>query len=170
MKKLIAWFSPFITATALFAAIPVTNAVAQTASDLNCNACVGKRDIGKKAVVTRAIKKGAVKAKSIRDGAIEESKLADGAVTPDKLAEGAKPAGLAFASVLNATVDVEQISKVMTTVEIDAPGAGSVVVIASGIVLFAAGSNLVGCSLTTGSAFEEQSGLVFAGASAQGLA
>jgi hypothetical protein len=154
--------SPFIAATALFAAVPVTDAVAQTASNLKCRGCVGKRDLGKKSVVTRTIKKGAVKAKSIRDGAIEESKLADGAVTPDKLTDGAKPAGAGFASRLNEGIELGQADTTIESVQVTAPGNGFVVVIAGGLLVFD-GSNKLGCSLTTGTTFDDTSGILLSG-------
>jgi hypothetical protein len=152
-----------ILAGVLLAGAPLADASAQTATNVKCRGCVGKKDIGKKAVTGRAIKKNAVKTKALRDGAVEEGKLADSAVTAGKIAEGAvtigkldasaKPAGAAYTALDDGAIDLSGGEKTIASVDLDAPANGLVIVLAHAFLEFAT-EDLVICSIGTDEAFD----------------
>jgi hypothetical protein len=120
------------------AAVSVT-APAQTATNLKCRGCVGKKDLGKKAVRPKHIKKRAIKSKHIRDsavqtkamkdGAVETRKISNGAVTAEKLADTAKPTGVDFALGATSTALTTSTQSIVSTT-LTAPVAGYAVVMA----------------------------------------
>ena len=66
----------------------VGEATAQTATDLKCKGCVGKKDIGKNAVKEKNIKKNAVTSAKIKDGTVESSDIKDGTIQAEDIADG----------------------------------------------------------------------------------
>jgi len=99
----------FLAATCLLAVLPLSSgpAAAQTAKDLTCKGCVGKKDLGKKSVATTHLRKRAVTAVKIAKGAVRTPAINNRAVTPAKLSGSAKPGAVSSAEdYLNAvTVD-----------------------------------------------------------------
>jgi len=138
MTKFIGHCLALAAAGFLFVSVPGGEASAQTATNLNCKGCVGKKDIGKNAVTKRAIKKNSIKTTAIKNGA----------VTADKLADGAKPSGGAYQALDNAAIDLLGTDKTIASVGLNAPANGLVVVLAHGYLQFAA-EELVGCSIST---------------------
>jgi hypothetical protein len=146
-----------LISAAFAAALPYGSAHAQTATDLKCKGCVGKKDIGKKAVRTRNLKKNAVKAKSLADGAVTSekitdsavtaAKIADGAVTPDHLGDGAKPAGVASA-VEPGPIELTGSLETAFSIDVEAPGPGSIFATADFYAETAAA--IWGCNLVSG--------------------
>lgn len=128
---------------AAFAALTVCAAVsasAQTAKDLRCRGCVGKTDIGRKAVTSGKIRNNAVNTFKIMNGAVTESKIGDGAVTGAKIQDGSvgaadladavKPAG-ADSAEGSQTFPISGTPAVVRAVVITAPAAGFVLATAS---------------------------------------
>ncbi len=143
MTKLFGHCLALAAAGFLFIAIPGGNATAQTATNLNCKGCVGKKDIGKNAVTRKAIKKNSIKTATIKSGA----------VTADKLSDSAKPSGGAFKALDGEAIDLTGNDKTIASVDLNAPANGLVVVLAHGFLQFAA-QDLVGCSISTDEAFD----------------
>ena len=71
MKSLL----PFVLAVIMAVYLVPSASVAQTATNLKCKGCVGKKDLGKKAVRKKHIKKNAIRGKHIRSNAIGGAKL-----------------------------------------------------------------------------------------------
>ena len=110
-------------------------AVAQTATDLNCDGCVDTKDIGNEAVTSKKIKNGSVK-------------NAD-------LANNAKATGTHY--VLNYdSGPLTETTKLMT-IKVGAPGKGYVIVQSSGYFYFTSEAGQATCSLTTGTDVPEPS-------------
>ncbi|MGI9303509.1 MAG: hypothetical protein ACR2RB_12490, partial [Gammaproteobacteria bacterium] len=95
--------------------------LAQTAKKLDCERCVGKRHLDRKAVrkehisthavASAHIADGAVKVDKLAAGAVAEAKLAAGAVTRDKLGESAvTSAKLASGAVTRAKLSADVLS------------------------------------------------------------
>jgi hypothetical protein len=147
MKRSITLACAFAFACTAFVALPAGETSAQTATNLKCKGCVGKKDLGKKAVRSKNIKPGAVVNEAIADGAVDAAKLAD----------FAKPAGAAEASDFGGLAIINGIT-VVVSVSIDAPADGFAFVAASGVVKFedGVGGEEVGiCAVTDGLALDE---------------
>ena len=107
--------------------------VAQLATDLKCDGCVGKKDIGNDAVRAEHLKKGAVE--------------------PSKLDGKAKPGRVAFFETPNATVLVLDTDIRIKTIKVQAPGPGAVVAFTSLYVrYFDAPADAVRCWVQKGNA------------------
>ncbi len=142
MNRLIARFCALALAGTLFLTLPAGPTLAQTATDLDCRGCVGGRDIGKNAVTGKKIRKNAVAA--------------------SRLAPNAKPAGVSFQAKDGDGVVLSQADQVIASAEVHAPGNGFVIAIMSGYLGFG-GPNLVGCDLTQGTAFNNDTGVIAQG-------
>jgi hypothetical protein len=128
MKHGIARYGLFLTASLAFAAfIGAGGAVAQTATNLICNGCVGKKDIGNNAIVSKHIKDGKVKAKDLN--------------------KNAKPAAVASSIDFGAPIPVAGTPTALRTVTIDLPGPGAVIATAN--VLILAATSQVLCKIDT---------------------
>jgi hypothetical protein len=151
-----------------------TGAQALTADDLKCKGCVGKKDLGKKAVKSKHIKNGQVKTKDLRDGAATTDKIGDSAVTTDKIGNaavttdkigngaitlekidpavplGGAESGAEFVGGEQAVV-LTAADTVFRTVDISAPGLGVAIVNASG---YFSGDGTARCSITTGTSLD----------------
>jgi len=128
---------------------------AQTATNLKCKGCVGKKDLGKKSVRKKAIDRNAVARKHIRANAVNSGKIANGTVAPSDLAATAKPSGGNYSggdqdALLTST------AQTVRSVTVTAPADGLVVVNASGYVAASttAVATIVRCSLTTGTGLD----------------
>lgn len=109
---------------------------AQTAKKLKCKGCVGKKQLGKKAVIESRI----------RDGAVTGAKIRDGSIGPADLAAAAKPTGADSASgEQNAILDGTK--EVLRSVTISAPTPGLALVTASGGFQLGQGT-LTACSIS----------------------
>jgi hypothetical protein len=126
---------------ATLAASMPTGASAETATDLKCKGCVGKKDIGKKAIRTRNLKKNAVKSKVIKDGSIEPEDLALTA-KPTGAADN-EPAAFGFMQPLSPTYE-DIISTTLT-----APTEGYVIAIANWYFYITAAAAFPACVVTT---------------------
>lgn len=104
-------------------------AVAQTATDLACKGCVGKRDIGKNAVTGAKIRKNTVRAKHLH--------------------RSAKPAGVASASSLT-PVPLTGTYETVFSVSLTAPGPGTVVATASFNAHHINPGSVHGCTIVDG--------------------
>jgi hypothetical protein len=142
-KSIIA--AALLTLAGLFAG---GNAVAETATDLKCKSCVGKKDLGKKAVNSKSIRNKAVTSKKIKDGAVTTGKIGTKAVMPDNLHASAKPAGVAYASSPG-PLALGGTREVALALTVTAPGPGTLVTTADFVVDYGAGS-VFSCDLTTG--------------------
>jgi len=104
-----------IAASLLTAGLGPAQTFAQTAKNLKCKGCVGKKDIGKKAV----------KSKHIKPGQITSAHIENGVVGPADLSNEAKPSG---ADVAETTTDTDLAPLgddiVLHTVTLTAPGPG----------------------------------------------
>lgn len=132
-----------LIAAFLFAAGPgaPSDAIAQTATNLNCKGCVGAKDLGKKSVRTKTVKPKAIRSKHV----------AKEQITQDHLHSTAKPAGLDFA---NATAATElTTSEVVASTIVSAPGPGAIMAIGSTVTLLSAGETIV-CGVSTGDTLE----------------
>jgi len=160
-----------IAAAALFLALLIGGAgssEAQTATDLDCKGCVGKKELGTKAVGKQKIRtnairnrhynnysiskqklmKDAVGTDKIQDNAVSSSKLKAGAVTAEKMAASAQPAGIAYSSGDQDTL-IGGAPTIFRTVTINAPDDGFVMVNASWVIY---GRDITtSCSISTGS-------------------
>jgi hypothetical protein len=123
-------------------------ASAQVANDLKCKGCVGKKDIGKKAVRPKHIKKNAIKSKHIRDGAVQTEAMQDGAVTAAKLADSAKPTGGDHAESTDVYALAPPYQAVVTTA-VTAPGPGFIIAIANWTYTATSGNVFGNCYLAT---------------------
>lgn len=132
-------FLTLAIAGALLLALPVATARAQTAADLNCTGCVGARDIGKNAVNRKKIRKNSVDAA--------------------RLGGNAKPAGVVSAALPGTQTPIDQTDKIVASVNVKAPGNGFAVVMMTGYFQFG-GPNLAGRSLTEGTIYEDDHGIV----------
>lgn len=111
--------------------------VAQTATDLKCKGCVGKKDVGKNAVTSKAIKKRQVK--------------------PSDLAKSAKPTAVAVSEKVDGSgPTVGNALTVVRTATIKAPGPGAVVAFFSLVANGAASDSLMICGATTGTTIDDQ--------------
>ncbi len=145
-----------MAAAAVLAVCAAASTNAQTATDLRCRGCVGKRDLGRSAVTTAKIRDKAVNTFKIGDGAVTETKIGGGAVTgakirdgsigPVDLGAGAKPAGVDSAEG-GQTFPVSAAPAVVRAVVISAPSAGLVLANASGFFSLDA-SSLTTCSIS----------------------
>jgi hypothetical protein len=114
---------------------------ADTATNLVCKGCVGKKDVGRNAVRGKAIRKNAVTSEKVKDGSIAATDLA----------EGAKPAGAVEGPVVT-DVFLQATDAVINEVTIEAPTAGYVLAAAN---WFFYGSNSSAtCGLSKGVAQE----------------
>jgi len=166
MRRIVLLASAVFLGAAAFVTLPATDLSAQTAKNLKCNGCVGKKDLGKKSVTKKAIANKAVTKKAIanqaitsnaiKDGAVSAAKLSDGAVTAAKLSDGAKPGGVAEAEGFGEIVVINDITDAIS-VSIDAPSDGFALVTASGIFTFEGADAEVGiCMVTDGLAMNEE--------------
>lgn len=98
---------------ASFAGAAATDSVAQSATDLKCKGCVGKRDLGRNAVTKKALRTNSVTSSAVRDGTL----------TAADMHGSAKPAGVDFADG-GFTIQVPNTlaSVLSTTVTALAPG------------------------------------------------
>jgi hypothetical protein len=145
---------------ATFAATGVS--VADTATDLKCRGCVGKKDLGKKAVRAKNIKRGSVRADHIKPGSLNADHIGLSQISEKHLSDAAKPAGVA--AVENGSVSQIVGEDIIETVTLSAPGRGTIVVTGSLSISLASNSS-VQCAITP----ESKIGTQFAGASS-GLA
>jgi hypothetical protein len=124
MKFFVVPAAALVMAASLLQATPVP-ADAQTATNLKCKGCVGKKDIGTKAVMSKSIRPGAILRTHIQDKAIDASKLADGAVDASKLADDAKPAAAVNTHSTGSVVfsNSTGVALLSDTVVLDSPGA-----------------------------------------------
>lgn len=102
----------------LAASLTPPAAGAQTATNLKCKGCVGKKDIGRKAVRSKHLKRNAIDSLRIKDGAVEAVDLA----------AGAKPAGVAFTGDAPNSVALTGVLQSVLSTTVAAPGPGHVVV------------------------------------------
>ena len=139
--------SIFVVALLVLSASAVPKAVvAETATDLRCNGCVGKKDLGKKAVRSKSIKPKAIRATHLADGTVLPQHLSSDAVLPQHLSAAAKPGGVDYlegdlTSVLSAT------SASVISVEITVPAAGFVTVLANWYMLASGTDGYANCGL-----------------------
>jgi hypothetical protein len=143
-------YASIVIAATLFIGVPLADASAQTATDLKCRGCVGKKDIGKKAVKSRHIKNGSVKGKDLKDATVETSKLSDGAVTADKLATGAKPTGYAETNRDGEQPPLSTTASAVVSVSLNAPTDGYAYVTGEGLFHFLGAANAAACNVTPG--------------------
>jgi hypothetical protein len=122
--------------------LPAT-ATAQTATKLNCNGCVGNKQLGNKAVTNKKIKPGTIKNKN--------------------LGKDAKAAGVAFVGPTDAPSINGQTQ--VAFVSLAAPGNGYAVVNASGAFAFT-GTDTVECEITEASSTDSTNSFSTRGASA----
>ena len=73
---------------AVIAMVLSSPAVAQTASNLICNACVGASDIANGAVRSGEIANSTILSQDIKDGAIKSQDIANNAITGAKILNG----------------------------------------------------------------------------------
>jgi hypothetical protein len=130
MKAIFSMSGLVVAAVVAFGANTVPNsAEAQVvANDVRCRGCVGKRDIGKKQIVSKHIKDGRVKAKDLH--------------------KNAKPGAVSASEFVNypGTVIAPGATVVLREATIDLPGPGAVLAIASAAIV---GSNLALCQVDT---------------------
>jgi hypothetical protein len=107
-----------ISLFALAASLTPLTADAQTATNLKCKGCVGKKDIGRKAVRSKHLKRNAIDSLHIKDGSVEAADLS---------AE-AQPAGVAYTGDTPNSVALTGALESVLSTTIDAPGPGHVVV------------------------------------------
>jgi|GEM_PF-458983 len=137
-----------IAVALLLAGVP--QAQAGAATNLKCNGCVGKSDLGKKSVTTdnikskavttgklanRAVTQGkiadeAVTSGKLADKAVTTDKIADGAVTPDHLGDSALPAGVE-ASEEPAVVNLNPDPEPVAAATVSAPATGYILATAT---------------------------------------
>jgi len=126
--------------TALFLALagssaPALPAEAGPARDVQCKACVGKKDIGKKAISRN----------KLRQNAVTTNKIKPGAVNGSRLSSDAKPSGGDFATeATNLPAEVFPIA----TVDLDVPADGLVFANASAKFQAIGAAGRVLCDLT----------------------
>jgi hypothetical protein len=108
-----------------------SEAPAQFATDVVCSGCVDTDDI--------------------RARAIKRDRIENGAINPAKLAPTAKPAGVGFTENGTSTNfnPIPTVQTVATTITMDVPAAGFVIVNATGYVRFD-GAVQVDCGITQG--------------------
>jgi len=113
-------------------------ASAQTAGNLVCKGCVGKKDIGKDAVDMK------------------------------RLAPNAKPAGISYTERSGETVTFSKSAKVIASVKLKAPASGLVTVFANGYFDFdgVGAETLAGCSINTGKGYAEPHATIALGSNA----
>ena len=104
------------------------NAVAQTATNLNCKKCVGAKDLGNNAVTSKAIRKNAVKAKN--------------------LDPAAKPSGAGYAA-LAGPVALTTADQTVISLTMNVPGPGLIVASADFFAQFVSPNAIFVCALTT---------------------
>ncbi len=132
-----------IAALAGLTALPAT---AQTATNLQCKGCVGKKDLGKKAVRKKHLKKNTVTGQKIKNGTIGAADLA----------AGAKPTGAD--SAFGAQAVSIATTTIVRSVTISAPTAGLVLAVASGTYSIAASTGAT-CSITLGQTLDTTHGV-----------
>jgi hypothetical protein len=144
-----AWLVAAVTASIVFIGAPgIDAAQAQTASNLKCKGCVGKKDLGKKA--------------------IKEKHLKDGAVSMAKLADDAQPAGVDFGNSLSGALAAAGGEMQLVEIVLDVPGTGYVVAIASGYIEFLGALNTAACSISEHGSVEETEAIKVTGESVAG--
>ena len=131
-----------IATLALFAVAVATPAAAETATNLKCKGCVGKKDLGKQAV----------RGKHIKENAVASTHILDGGVAPADLAATAKPAG-GDGTAGDQSIALTSTAQVVRSVVVAAPVAGFAVVTATGSTV-AVGSGLAACSLSLDTAVD----------------
>jgi hypothetical protein len=142
---------PLSVVMSLFLAVSMAGACAapagaETATNLKCKGCVGKKDLGKKAVRQKHIKNNAVTGKKIKNGTIG----------PADLAAAAKPTG-ADSAFGDQAVAIPTDTTVRS-VTITAPTAGLVLAVASGTYSIAASTGAT-CSITLGQTLDTTHGV-----------
>ncbi len=105
---------------------------AQAATDLKCRGCVGKVDLGRKAVKGKSIRRNAVRRRHIADRAVDATKLAENA-TPAAVGSVAASGEIVFDTtvntVLSQTVTLETSGQLMVTASWSTelgPGVGAI--------------------------------------------
>jgi hypothetical protein len=107
-----------IGATLATASLGPVQVHAQTAKNLKCKGCVGKKDLGKKAV----------RGKHIKPGQITSAHIGKGAVAPAALSDAAKPSGAdASETVVDTDLSPAATDIVLQSVTLTAPGPGMVI-------------------------------------------
>ena len=147
-----------LAAIAFGAVAHVAAAHAQTATNLECKGCVGKKDIGKKAVTSKHIKDGSIAAVDLQDGAVGSAQLHNDAVTsakiqnnsvgPDDLAAAAKPSGVEFEES-TLSYAIPDVVTTVRSISIDAPVDGYVLAMANWFYYSGSASAYAACFLTT---------------------
>jgi hypothetical protein len=126
--KTITTMSGLLMAVALLSNI---EANAQTASNLVCSGCVNTGDIAANAVTL--------------------GKLHDSSVSKEKLGLSAKPAGAKFSTPVNVST-LPTTDTVVTSVTMDLPGPGNVILNSGGFALFLSNPAGYVCAITKGTA------------------
>ncbi len=142
---------PLSVVISLFLAVSLAGAFAapagaQTATNLKCKGCVGKKDLGKKAVRKKHLKNNAVTGKKIKNGTVGAADLA----------AAAKPTG-ADSAFGDQAIAIPTDTTVRS-VTITAPTAGLVLAMASGTYSIAASTGAT-CSITLGQTLDTTHGV-----------
>jgi hypothetical protein len=125
-----------------------STASAETATDLKCRKCVGKKDLGNKSVTKKKIRDDAVTTQKLRDNAVTTGKIGPNAVRPDNLHGTAKPAGVDFAEPQSFIHVPDALTSIASTA-VTAPTSGYVVVMASWFYSASDGAAVTSCILGT---------------------
>jgi len=96
-------------AAGLVCAVGPGPAHAQTATNLKCKGCVGKKELGKNAVTSKTVRKNAISTKHIKSGAVSVAKLADAAL-PGAVSNESDYSGSSTVDTTSATSPVEVLS------------------------------------------------------------
>jgi len=130
----VASFWAAVLALVLSAGVPgsplAASAHAQTATNLTCKGCVGKKDIGKNAISKKNIRKGAIRKKHLGKNAVRSTAIRNGTVSARDLAETAKPGGADSTEGPSYTALTLAHADVISTT-LSAPAAGVAVVSAT---------------------------------------
>jgi hypothetical protein len=131
--------------------------VAQTATNLKCKGCVGKKDLGKKAV----------KSKHIRKNQITGAHIKDGRVAAQDLGDDAKPAGIDSVETAGG-FGLSGPAEIIDSVVVSAPGPGTILA-TGGLTASLDPSSGFYCEVTTGSVTGTQSAKASVAGSSQTL-
>ena len=123
-------------------------AQAQTAKDVVCKGCVGKKDLGKKSVRKKHIKDNAVQTQAIQDGAITSEKVEEGSITAAHLAEDAVRVGVAEGPV-NEYQALTNTEAAVAEIIVQAPSTGYILAAAHWFFYGTDGATVCGLSKET---------------------